>query len=77
MNPLHANNRVRPIWGLLIGQLYFSFTIYTLIKNRKERMMEHWFYKLGEISDTTEAKHSNVRFPADRKKNYVRYSNLH
>lgn len=75
--PLHRANRVRPVWFLLVAQLYLSFTMYTVVKNKKERMVEHWYYKLGETSSTTDHKHSNKRFPADRKKNYVRYSNLH
>ncbi len=51
--------------------------MYTLLKNKKERMIEHWYFKIGEITKTQGLRHSNVRFPADRKKNYVRYSNLH
>lgn len=43
----------------------------------KERMIEHWRYRLGETNKTHGAAHRDRRFPADRKKNYVRYSNFH
>ena len=43
----------------------------------KERMIEHWRFRLGETNKTHGAPHRDRRFPADRKKNYVRYSNFH
>jgi hypothetical protein len=43
----------------------------------KERMIEHWRYRLGETNKTHGAPHRDRRFPVDRKKNYVRYSNFH
>lgn len=43
----------------------------------KERMIEHWHYRLGEITKRHGLHHRDRRFPADRKKCYVRYSNFH
>lgn len=43
----------------------------------KERMMEHWRFRLGETNATHGGPHRDRRMPADRKKNYVRYSNFH
>lgn len=43
----------------------------------KERMIEHWRYRLGEVNKSHSAPHRDRRFPVDRKKNYVRYSNFH
>jgi len=40
-------------------------------------MMEHWRFRLGEVNKTQNGPHRDRRFPADRKKNYVRYSNFH
>jgi len=40
-------------------------------------MIEHWRYRLGETNSTHSGPHRDRRFPADRKKNYVRYSNFH
>lgn len=77
LEPLHRANRIRPVWVLLIAQLYTSFAMYTLMKNKKERLIEHWYYKMGETNSTQGLGHGDTRFPADRKKNYVRYSNLH
>ena len=40
-------------------------------------MIFHWRYRIGETNKTHGAPHSDRRFPVDRKKNYVRYSNFH
>jgi len=40
-------------------------------------MMEHWRYRLGEVNKMHSGPHRDRRFPVDRKKNYVRYSNFH
>ena len=40
-------------------------------------MIGHWRYKLGEMNKTHGKLNRDRRFPADRKKNYVRYSNFH
>ena len=40
-------------------------------------MIEHWRYRLGETNRIHDSGHKDRRFPADRKKNYVRYSNFH
>jgi hypothetical protein len=33
INPLHAQNRIRFIWVLLVFHLYSSFLLYVMIKN--------------------------------------------
>jgi hypothetical protein len=43
----------------------------------KERMIEHWRYRVGEVNKMHTSGHSDRRFPVERKKNYVRYSNFH
>lgn len=40
-------------------------------------MTERWRFSLGEVSSQYSQPHRDRRFPADRKKNYVRYSNFH
>ena len=40
-------------------------------------MVAKWKWHVGEINQWYSAPHSDRRFPADRKKNYVRYSNFH
>ena len=77
MDPLHQKNRVRFIWGLVIFHLWSSFLLYTMLKNKKERMIEHWRYRIGETDMTHGKLNRDRRFPANRIKNYVRYSNFH
>ena len=48
-----------------------------MVKNKKEKMIEHWRYRLGETNDKHALATKDRRFPVDRKKNYVRYSNIH
>jgi len=43
----------------------------------KELMIAHWRYMIGETNKSHGPAHRDRRFPADRKKNYVRYSNFH
>mmetsp|Transcript_26269 Transcript_26269/g.19724 ORF Transcript_26269/g.19724 Transcript_26269/m.19724 type:complete len:99 (-) Transcript_26269:58-354(-) len=40
-------------------------------------MIAKWRYALGESNKVYDAPHKDRRFPVDRKKNYVRYSNFH
>ena len=40
-------------------------------------MCEHWRWHLGETNASHPAAVRDRRMPADRKKNYVRYSNFH
>jgi len=77
ISPLHAQNRFRLIWALLIYHLYQTFMVYMLVKNKKQNMLEHWRWRMGETSNTNTMGNRDRRFPADRKKNYVRYSNFH
>ena len=77
VNPFHEQNRVRLMWACLIYHLYNSFLLYVLVKNKKENMTSHWRYRIGETNDRHGPAHSNVRHPANRIKNYVRYSNFH
>ena len=39
--------------------------------------MGKWKFSIGEISKVSGMEQRAQRFPADRKKNYVRYSNFH
>ena len=40
-------------------------------------MIAKWRYVLGESNKVYSHPHRDRRFPVDRKKNYVRYSNFH
>jgi hypothetical protein len=75
--PLHSQNRVRIIWCLLWFHLYSSFVAFVFIRNKKENMMAHWRYSIGEMNKAHLPIHNDQRMPADHKKNYVRYSNFH
>ena len=77
MQPLHAQNRVRFIWVILIAQLYFSFVAWAAIKNKKESMIEFWLHSIGETNRSQGRMNNPIPFPADRHKNYLRYSNFH
>merc|ERR1711862_412281 len=48
-----------------------------MVKNKKERMIDHWRYRIGESNKTHGTLNRDRRFPANRIKNYVRYSNFH
>ena len=75
--PLHEAGRIRFAWVCLGFHLYQSFLLYTLVKNKKEKMIENWRWHIGETNNTHPNPVRDRRFPADRKKNYVRYSNFH
>ena len=77
MNPLHEANRVRFMWVALTFHLYQSFLLYVMVKNKKEKMIENWRWHLGETNSKHPLAVRDRRMPADRKKNYVRYSNFH
>ena len=77
IEPFHAQNRIRIVWILMFYHLYSSFLLYVMVKNKKEGMIEHWRHRIGETNAHHTSGHSDRRFPADRKKNYVRYSNFH
>ena len=74
---LTNQNRIRILWVLLIFHLYQSFVLYLLTKQKKEGMIANWKWHIGETNRYYDADHKDRRFPADRKKNYVRYSNFH
>lgn len=65
------------MWVLMWFHLYQSFLIYFKTRGKKENMIEHWRWRIGETNKNHAAMVSDRRFPADRKKNYVRYSNFH
>jgi len=77
LQPFFAQNRFRLIYSLLFYHLFSSFALYFLVKNQKESMLEHWYYRTGEMNRTHRMPVRDRRMPADRKKNYVRYSNFH
>ena len=74
---LTNQNRIRIIYVFLIWHLYQSFVLYLLTKQKKEGMIAKWKWHIGEVNKHYDSPHSYRRFPADRKKNYVRYSNFH
>ena len=40
-------------------------------------MMSKWRWHIGEINKHYDSPHADRRFPVDRHKNYVRYTNFH
>lgn len=77
MDPFHRQNRVRVLWLLAGLHMWSSFVLYLLVKNKKESMIYHWRWRVGERTKTHGATTRDRRFPANRIKNYVRYSNFH
>ena len=77
VGPLIEANRIRFVWCCLIWHLYQSFLLYVIVKTKKENMIAAWRYRLGEMNDKHGPAHRDRRFPVDRKKNYVWYSNFH
>lgn len=77
LDPFHSQARIRLIWVCLIFHMYQSFLLYVMVKNKKEKMIEHWRWRLGETNSMHGPQHRDRRFPANRIKNYVRYSNFH
>ena len=77
IEPFHGQNRFRFIYALLAFHLYQSFLLWVLVKNKKEKMIEHWKYKIGETNRNHNAGHKDRRMPINKIKNYVRYSNFH
>ena len=77
MDPFFAQNRVRFMWGMVIFHCWSSFLLYVMIKNKKEKMIEHWRYRIGETDKTHGLQNRDRRLPTNRIKNYVRYSNFH
>ena len=51
--------------------------LYLLTKLQKEAMIAKWKWSIGEINKHYDSPHSDRRFPVDRHKNYVRYTNFH
>ncbi len=74
---LSAQNRLRITYALLIFHLYQSFMLYLLTKMKKENMIQKWKWHIGESNRYYDKEHSDRRFPVDRHKNYVRYTNPH
>ena len=65
------------MYVLLVYHLYASFLLWVMVKNKKEKMIEHWRYRIGETNKTHGLANRDRRFPTNRIKNYVRYSNFH
>ena len=59
------------LWLRIVFTSNFNFII------EKERMIFKWRYSMGEMNREQNPPQKDRRFPADRKKNYVRYSNFH
>lgn len=77
MEIFHRQDRFRFIYFLVGFHLMSTFVLYSITKMRKERMIEHWRYRIGETNKWHESGHRDRRFPVNRIKNYVRYSNFH
>ena len=75
--PLHNANRIRGVWVLMLINIYCTWVTWMMGKNMKENMIAHYYVRVGEVTATQDPPHSDTHFPADRKKNYVRYSNFH
>jgi hypothetical protein len=73
---LSAQNRFRLAWAVLIFHLYGSFALYVTCKTAKEGMIHKFFWTTAYVNREMGFPHEK-RMPADRKKNYVRYSNFH
>ena len=74
---LSAQNRLRVTYALLIFHLYQSFMLYLLTKMKKDAMINKWKWHIGDSNRFYDKEHSDRRFPVDRHKNYVRYTNPH
>ena len=74
---LQVQNRVRLVYVLLFWHLYQSTMLYLVTKKKKEGMIANWRWMIGENNKHYDSPHMDRRFPVDRKKNYVRYSNFH
>lgn len=77
MEPLHRQNRIRIAWFLLVAQLYCSFVAWAGVRGKKRSMIEFWMHSIGETNKSQGMERESQRFPADRHKNYIRYSNFH
>ena len=56
--------------------LYQSFYLYLLTQTKKDNMVTKYYWSIGEVTKFYGVPRE-LRMPADRKKNYVRYSNFH
>ena len=74
---LSSQNRIRITYAFLIFHLYQSFMLYLLTKQKKENMIAKWRWHIGENNRHYDSPHNDRRFPVDRHKNYVRYTNPH
>ena len=73
---LSSQNRIRLVWLVLFYHLYSSFSLYLLTKLQKENMLTKFLYSTGDVNQFYGLP-NELRMPADRKKNYLRYSNFH
>merc|ERR1719464_2133799 len=42
VDPFHSQNRIRFMYCLLVFHLYQSFIVWMMVKNKKEKMIDHW-----------------------------------
>ena len=77
IEPFHNQNRFRFMYAILAFHLYQSFLLWILVKHKKEKMIEHWRYRIGETNRSHSMGHRDRRLPTNKIKNYVRYSNFH
>ena len=77
VEPFHNQNRFRFVYALVAFHLYSSFLLWVAAKNKKERYVEHFRWRIGQVDKHHGQLTPDRRFPANRIKNYVRYSNFH
>ena len=77
MEPFHRQNRFRFAWAIVVFNLWSSFLLYVSIKGVKDSMVGQWYYRIGQMDKQTMPPVKDMRHPANRIKNYVRYSNFH
>ena len=71
-----SQNRIRTMYFLLVFHLFSSFYLYLAQKTGKESMLSAYMWYSGQMNNEYGLPNP-LRMPADRKKNYVRYSNFH
>ena len=77
IRPFVSENRFRILYFYLFANILVSFVNYVSIKNEKEGMVFKFMHSKGFTNKNYHYPDSAVRFPADRHKNYLRYSNFH
>ena len=72
-----AGNRIRGFYVIAAWNCVMTFFSYLHMKNTKEELINKWRFAVGEMDQFHMPSHDSVRYPSERKKNYIRYSNFH